>query len=202
MHKQLHTKAYAAEFIGTFMLALSVLAFINGPLSVATPLAAALVVGLFVYTVGTISGAHFNPAVTLAMLSVKKIKLADAVLYIIAQLLAALLAYALFALMLENPANVVPAVSKFSAVAEAVGAFVLVFGISSVAYGKTHSAASGLVIGGSLLLGILLAVSMNFSAGILNPALAFSMGSLSLEYLLAPIVGGMVAVWSYKFLVE
>lgn len=62
--------AMAAEFVGTFALAGAVLASLNavagGPFeTMATPLIAAVTLGLFVMSVGSISGTHINPAVTL-----------------------------------------------------------------------------------------------------------------------------------------
>ena len=83
-------QAYGAELLGTFALTLSVLFSISGNSASLTPLVAGLVVGLFVYTVGAISGTHLNPAVTLSMLSVKKIKSTDAAGYIVVQLIGAI----------------------------------------------------------------------------------------------------------------
>ena len=63
MHKKL-----IAEALGTFTLTLAVIASIqSGAAPIPTPAVAGLVVALFVYTVGWISGAHFNPAVTIGL---------------------------------------------------------------------------------------------------------------------------------------
>ncbi|MBM3231745.1 aquaporin, partial [Candidatus Peregrinibacteria bacterium] len=74
---------------------------------------------------------------------------------------------------------------------EAAGAFLLVLGITAVVDGRVQSEASGLTIGSSLLLGIL--VAAHFSAGILNPAVAVGLGSISLSYLIGPVIGGIAA---------
>ncbi len=63
-------KKYFAECLGTFILSftvfLSVGAGLAGSVPIAVPLVAGLALGLCVYTIGHISGAHLNPAVTLA----------------------------------------------------------------------------------------------------------------------------------------
>ncbi len=194
------SQAYGAELLGTFALTLAVLLSISGESASLTPVVAGLVVGLFVYTVGGISGTHLNPAVTVAMLSVKKIKPADAGAYILVQLIGAMLAAAVVNTLGVPQINLAPTDSLVIAAAEAVGAFILVFGIASVAYGKTPPAAAGLVIGGSLVLGIRL--TAGFSNGVLNPAVAIGIGSVSMTYLVAPIAGGLLAVWCYKWLIE
>ncbi len=85
-------------------------------------------------------------------------------------------------------------------VAELIGTFVFAFGVASVAHGKISAGASGLMVGGSLLLGISLAAGG--SAGVLNPAVALAVGSFSLSYLIGPIVGGVLAMAVYRYLSE
>ncbi len=201
MHKLKHSfPKYAAELLGAFALTLAVtLSVTSAEFALATPIVAGLTLGLFVYTVGTISGAHINPAVTIALATIRKISPVDALAYVVAQVAGALLAMWVAktygggfdpALMVANTPRV--------GLAEAMGAFTLVFGISAVVHGKVHSAASGLVIGGSLMLGIL--VASVASNGVLNPAVAIGIGSVSPMYLLAPVVGGVAAAWAYVFL--
>ncbi|TSC79957.1 MAG: major intrinsic protein [Candidatus Peregrinibacteria bacterium Gr01-1014_25] len=189
----------AAEALGTFVLALAVALSIAAESSI-TPLIAAITVGLFVYTIGPISGCHLNPAVTVGLLSVRKIDPQSALRYIIAQcagaLVALLLVWAATGMRLVTPADSVPMVG----LAEMLGAFILVFGITAVVLGGIHAAASGLVIGGSLLLGILLAG--HWSNGLLNPSVALAVGSLNVFYVLGPLIGGILgaqcAVWLLK----
>jgi glycerol uptake facilitator-like aquaporin len=83
-------------------------------------------------------------------------------------------------------------------VVEAVGAFLLLFGISAVVHKRVSQGASGVVVGGSLFLGINLAGQ--FSNGILNPALAVALGSISVAYIVGPILGAVASVWIYQFL--
>ena len=197
------SKKYIAEFIGTFGLAFVVLiavASVSG-LPIAVPLIAGLTLGLFVYSIGPISGAHINPSVTLGQLSAKKISGKDAVGYIVAQLLGGLVA-----VFVASVFNITaPAVSSvFSSkvfLAEMIGAFFFNFGIASVVYGKAKEQMSGLVVGGSLLFGVLVA-SLAGSAGILNPAVALALGSFNLVYILAPIVGAVLGFQVYRLLVD
>lgn len=193
-------KKYIAEGVGTFALSFSVLAGVAfaGTLPVAVPVLAALTLGLFVYTIGAISGCHINPAVTLGLLSIKKITLKDAGLYIAAQLLGAVLALLLAQVFaLTHPADTVTFDVK-TFLAEMLGASFFTFGIASVVYGKVHESVSGLVIGGSLLLGVLVS-SLSGALGILNPAVALALSSLSIVYIFAPIIGAVLGFWAYRF---
>lgn len=189
---------YIAEFFGTFGLSLAVVLSLalNKPL--ATPFAAALTLGLFVYTIGPISGAHLNPAVTIGLLSIKKISSREAVKYIVAQFLGALAVFSIarFAAHLPSAPQEVDGVAIGAA--EILGAFFFTFGIAAVVYEKVPASLSGLVIGGSLLLGIFMAASV--SAAILNPAVALGINSLSLVYAFAPIFGGILGFWAFTLI--
>lgn len=83
------TKKLFAELIGTFALTLAVFVSINSHFPVPTPVIAGLTLGIFVYTIGSISGAHINPAVTIGIRTLKKITTKEAVWYIIAQFIGA-----------------------------------------------------------------------------------------------------------------
>lgn len=191
-------KKYIAETIGTFTLALVVGLSLAGIVPIATPLLAALTLGLFVYSIGYISGVHINPAVTIGVWSINKINTNDAASYIVAQFIGAALALMLLSATVSIP-TLALSVSWQTIVAEILGTLLFTFGIASVIYGKTPSLLSGAVIGGSLLLGIMIAVLMG-SNGVLNPAVALSIGSFSLVYAIAPIIGSVAGMHLYKYL--
>lgn len=197
------SKKYVAEFIGTFALSFVVLAAVASTksLPIATPLIAGLTLALFVYSIGSISGCHINPSVTLAQLSVKKISAKDAAGYILVQLLGALavmLVAKIFAI--ASPMAGTGFDSKVF-LAEMLGAFFFNFGIASVVYGKAKEQMSGLVVGGSLLFGVLVA-SLAGAAGILNPAVAIALNSASFIYLVAPVVGAVLGFQVYKAITD
>lgn len=184
-------KALVAELFGTFGLSLAVLISINSPdFPVGTPVIAGLTLGLFVYTIGPISGCHINPAVTLGLAAIRKVDMKTAGTYIVAQLLGATLAIGIGSILYTNPMTLAWGDTVGVGAAEALGALIFLFGIASVVLGRVPQAMSGIVVGGSLTLGVLWAAQT--SNGILNPAVAFSLGSLSLAYVWGPIVGGVV----------
>ncbi len=191
-------RRYLAEFLGTFPLTYIVWLSVTFAMPFPTPLMAAMALGIGVYTLGGISGAHFNPAVTIGLLTIKKINVSDAAMYVIAQLLGGAFALWLgYALSQQSPSVTVDN-AILIAVAEAIGAFFLAFGVTAVTLQKVHSAASGLVVGGSLLLGIYIALP--FGNGILNPAVALGIGSFGAMYILGPIVGAIAGAWACKLL--
>ena len=191
-------KKYIVECLGTFALTLAVALSLSGSFPVSTPVLAGLVVLLFVYSIGHISGTHLNPAVTLGLWSIKKINSTDALSYIVAQFVGAGLA-----LMVSNrvgdPLELI--VSNYWTVgfAELLGAFFFTFGIASVVYGRVQNNFGGLVIGGSLVLGIAFAALLG-SNGVLNPAVAFGIGSFGLMYVLGPILGSIIGMQAYRAL--
>lgn len=193
---------YIAEFVGTFALSFVVLAAVSQvlPLPMAIPVIAGLTLGLFVYTIGGVSGAHINPAVTIGLWSVRKINNAETVAYLLAQIFAAAVAIVLArTLGMATPEAVpLPFISALF-FAEALGAFFFAFGIAAVVYGRVSDQMSGLVIGGSLTLGILIA-SFAGSAGILNPAVAFALNAVSIMYVFGPILGAVVGFHAYRYL--
>ena len=191
-------RVYGAELLGTFLLAFLVHLSLAPHFPLMTPVVAGLTLGLVVYLVGGISGAHVNPAVTIGLCSIGKISVQDAVGYIVAQFIGAAIALVLGSALLGGSPSLVVSDSAMIVLAEALGAAILVLGVSSVVHGKAPSAASGLVIGTSLLLGVLTATVA--SNGVLNPAVALGIGSMSLSYIAGPIIGAVIAAWGYRWL--
>ena len=191
-------KKYIAEALGTFALTLTVALSLTGTFPVPTPVLAALVLGLFVYSVGHISGTHINPAVTIGIWSIKKITTRDALFYIASQFVGAAVALFVVSTAVGMPL-LATSNNWLTVLAEILGTFFFTFGIASVIFGKTPGQFSGVVVGGSLLLGITIAALLG-SNGVLNPAVAFGIGSLNLTYILAPIVGSVLGMRAYKHL--
>ncbi|MBI3331918.1 aquaporin [Candidatus Peregrinibacteria bacterium] len=189
---------YLAELLGTFALTLAVWLSIGFSMPLSTPLIAAITLGLFVYTVGHVSGAHLNPAITCALISINKIKPQDGALYIVAQFLGAMLAMIVGRMLTGETVQVGASNSLAVGTAEALGALFFAFGVASVAYKKVQMPASGIVVGGSLLLGIYVALSL--SNGVLNPAVALGIGSLNPMYILGPVIGAVAGMWAFRFL--
>lgn len=197
-------RPYIAELLGTFTLTLLVSLSLASvlPLPVATPFIAAATLGTFVYTIGWMSGAHVNPAVTIALATVKKISVQDAVYYILAQLVGALLAS--FVVWYATGTSEVLGVGPNTAlvtIAEAIGTFLLVWGVSAVVDGRVSKDLSGIVVGASLLLGIVAALGAG-SNGVINPAVALGLHTFATAYIVGPIVGGIAAAWAYRALAK
>ncbi len=191
-------KKYIVEALGTFTLTSAVCLSSVGKFPVSTPVLAGLVVMLFVYTAGHISGAHFNPAITLGAWSIKKIHGIDAFWYLVAQFFGSAIALLLVMTTVGLPTLNV-SMNWMTAFAEFLGTMLFGFGVASLLYNKAPRDFAGVVAGGSLLLGISIAALLG-SNGVLNPAVAFGIGSLNLVYALAPIVGSVVGMNLYNYL--
>src|SRR4051812_38351318 len=142
--------SYAAEFVGTLVLVLAITGYVSASSKALEIFPLAIVHGLalmgIVYTIGSISGAHVNPAVTLALLAIRKISGRDAGFYIGAQLLGGIAGAFLAKLFFEVRGALVnygtPAVSDaflgggsvtLAFLAEAIGAFILVWAVMGTA---------------------------------------------------------------------
>ncbi len=211
-------KNYLAEFIGTFALvfigagAVLVNGLTNGAVGVVgIALAHGLVLMTMIYSLAHISGAHFNPAVTIAMLVNKRIELAKAVTYLIAQLLGASVAGLLLLFLYpqasgEQLYGFPPELGfGFGTLLEAVLTFFLVFTIYGVAVNKQAPVGFfGLAIGAVLIYDIVVGgtqtgAAMN-PARAFGPALASGVWSPQLIYWIGPIFGALVASFVYEYL--
>lgn len=159
-------KKYITEFIGTFFLVLAV-GLTGNPLAIG----AALMV--MIYAGGHISGGHYNPAVTLAILIRGRISTGEAMIYMGSQLAGAIAAALVVGIYKEAPAEAVQSLDTTKAlVAEVLGTFALAYVVLNVATAKSNAGNShyGLAIGFTVL-------SMAFcfgdySGGAFNPAVA------------------------------
>ncbi len=174
-------------------------------------LAFGLTLTVLAYTLGPVSGGHFNPAVTIGLVAARRHPARDLVPYIVSQIVGAVLASGLLYLIASaRPGwtfasglgqNSYGTLSVASAlVAEMVLTFVLVFVVLSVTdKSYPYIAFGGLAIGVSLL-AIHLA-GIGFSSSGVNPARsigpAIFVGGTALRqlwvFIVAPIVGGLIA---------
>ncbi|CAN5366029.1 MIP/aquaporin family protein [soil metagenome] len=196
--KQLAT--LVAEFIGSGVLTLVVIGVQHSTIGVPyfVGVAAALAAAMLVLVFGAASGAVFNPAITIALWSVRRLKTTAAVGYLVAQLLGAWGAYYLFSYHINTA--LASTGGDFDArimVAEAVGAAVLAFGWAAAAYGKFTPGLKASVIGLGYALGIVVASSA--SIGLINPGIALAdraweiWGSMGWgTYVLGPVLGALV----------
>lgn len=196
--------AVLAEYFGTFSLAFAVLASINGVMGSFIPMAAVAGFTLFlaVLTIGGISGAHINPGITLGMLSQRKISPETAVSYVIAQVAGAFSATAIMNTLLDG--SIVTALAGDADarlfLAEVLGMLFFGMGVAAAHHNGYKGVDGAAVIGGSFFLGIMFASVL--SNGILNPAVAFAINSVSWVYLLAPVVGAILGMHLYSYIVS
>jgi aquaporin Z len=210
---------YAAEVYGTFVLVGvgtgAILAAQGDYVVVALAFGLALIAGL--YTVGRVSGGHFNPAVSLGAFLDQRISLVDMVGYWIAQLVGAILASLVFAYVLSadfvdltrttlgvNPATGETLGTFDGILGEAL--FTMVFVMAVLVISKMPSVTAFLGIG--LTLSAVHLVGIGFTGASVNPARSLGPAIVSGEfgdigvYLIGPFIGAVVAWVLYKFIVE
>jgi aquaporin Z len=196
---------YVTEVIGTFFLVFAIgMTAVSG--TTAGPLAIGATLMVMVYMGGHISGAHYNPAVTLAVLMRGAMAKADVVPYLVAQLLGAMLAAAIVFLLTGAtfaPSPSAPGVEAL--VAEALVTFALALVVLNVATAESTKGNSyfGLAIGFTVMAGAFTVGPV--SGGAFNPAVGIgptlvhalagdgSFASLWL-YIVGPLLGGLAAV--------
>jgi len=210
-----NVKKYVAEFIGTCVLVLFACGVagqvcdIGGVGHLMTALAFGLVIVAMAYSIGNVSGCHINPAVSIAMLVSKKISVKDFCGYVIAQFLGAIAGAGILSAIVKDPTKLGTNAlyngdAMVSFIIEVILTFVFVIAILGVTSREGNGTVAGLVIGGALVLVHLLGIS--FTGTSVNPARSFGpaliAGNLSgiWVFLLAPLVGGVLAAIVYGFL--
>lgn len=202
-------RKYLAEFIGTFFLVLTVgMCAIKPDAGNFAPIAIGSALMVMVYAGGHVSGAHFNPMVTLAVWLRGRCPAADVPGYMVAQVLGAAAASGL-ALFLKGHPVVVPATLQPvpALLAELVGAFALAYVVLNTATSKDTAGNSnyGLAIGftvAAMAYGV-----GSISGGAFNPAVAIGVTIMHLVnasdiwiYLLANFAGGALAAAAFRCL--
>jgi glycerol uptake facilitator protein len=220
-------KRSVAELVGTMLLVyfgcgaavitLTTAARESGPLQsltigslggladwLAIGLAFGIVIAAVIYGLGRVSGAHINPAVTIALFASKRFPVTDTVVYIVAQLVGGLLGSIFFYLSVGMDAVTI---GGLGATAPAGG---ITFGMAVLAE----------VIGTFVLMMVIMGVAVDekappgFTGSSLNPARSFgpAVGDLLLGgpdvmgafpiYIIGPIVGALIAVFFYDWVVK
>lgn len=192
-------RKYIAEFFGAFILTLVVTASIFSAAGVPTSIWVGLALTMLVFTIGAVSGGHYNPAVTFGMLMMKKISPQDGVIYIIAQALGGLAVFGLGMALGLNLPDFQTAFTINGFVAEAIGMAIFAFGIMGALDKARGPLQTSVIIGLSLIIGAYIAGGIG-SYGIVNPAIALGVGVMSITYLVAPFVGSILGMLLYKFL--
>ncbi len=212
--------ALFGELVGTFLLASIVISTQGQPIFILFALAA------IVLTVGNLSGAHVNPAITFGAWATKKIPTLRAVGYIVFQVFGAMLAFAaLNALLGGQAAEANPLTGQaqkpelfaatqitadkewYAFFASLLGMSVFGFAVASAIREKKDHFAAAFTVGGGLFMGLIIAGS----TAILNPAVAVSLQAFSnltgenatwyavLVHIIAPLIGSAAGFFLYDF---
>jgi MIP family channel proteins len=232
--------AYIAEFVGTFGLVFFVCAvvtlYVHPPIPAAQPglpetipfqdwsvvgLVHAFILFALIQALAVVSGAHFNPAVTVAMTAIRQIRPIDAAIYIAVQLVGAIAGAFVVKLLFDNPnaagtedptfgavavGNAAAGTNSVALGAEVIGTFFLVWAIVGVAVNpRAFGHWAGFAIGATL--GAAVMILGPASGAGLNPARAFgpalvgefgeSAGAWILIWVIGPLVGALLAAFLY-----
>jgi MIP family channel proteins len=220
--------AYLGELIGTLLLVFFITAVITLFVSTGSQTSFGsdfAVVGLaqgfalfgLVVMFGVVSGGHFNPVVTLAAATIRRISPLDAVIYILAQLSGAVLGALLTkALLLDEGRATHYGAGHISgllsgnvagAVVEGIGAFFLVLVILAVVFSKKSLKDWGpLAIGTTLAFLVMIGGPLTGAcynpARWFGPALVGNSWDGTWPFLVGPIVGSLLAVAVFRFIIE
>lgn len=209
-------RKYLAEIIGTFALvfcgtgAIIINQESHGAIThVGIAITFGLIVAAMIYTVGDISGAHLNPAVTIAFWIAKDFSRKEIFPYIISQSIGAFIASLTLKFLFPNNemlGSTIPAGSAMqSFILELILTFILMFVILHVAKGsKEQGMFAGLAIGGVVLLeamfaGPICGASMNPVRSI-APAITSGHIEHLWIYIIAPLLGAILAVITWMIL--
>lgn len=203
-----------AELVGTFALifvGMGAIVFAQSSGLLGIALAHGLTIAIMASAVGHISGAHFNPAVTLGFLVTRRIAPSLAGVYVVAQLAGAVLGALALRVLFPGEANLdqgVPTVNDTVGTGAAIGieallTFFLVWVIFATAVdpGGAFKSIAGLAIGLTITIDILAAgpltgAAMN-PARALGPELVQNVWDDFLVYLVGPALGAAVAALAY-----
>ena len=193
------------EFLGTMLLTLVILGALRSQAGTYfVGVAAGVIVAAMVLALAGISGAVLNPAITIALWSVRKLRALHALSYIIVQFAGGVAAWYLFVYITKLDTSMIQHTSTTELtarplIAEAVGAFIFSFAMAAAIYQKFRLSTKAFTIGIGLALGAL--VASLASAAFLNPAVAFSLQQWNIwTYMLGPVLGAVLGMNLYNLL--
>jgi aquaporin Z len=204
------------EFIGTFFLVFTVGMTVKSPDAASmAPLAIGSALMVMVYAGGHLSGGHYNPAVTLGVTLRGKCTWADAIPYMVAQVVGSIAAGGCV-LFIKGAASgglavTPPTASAYNAVAQILGEFLFTFALvyvvlnSVTAKGTAGNSFYGLAIGFTVVVGAFAIGPV--SGGAFNPAVASGLVVMGLSgattlviHLIADFLGGAAAALLFNAL--
>lgn len=206
-------KKYLAELIGTFALvfcgtgAIVINDVTNGSVShVGVAITFGLIVTVMIYAFGSISGAHINPAVSIAFSFTDRYNRKDLIPYIIAQILGAFLASGVLRYLFQEHDNLGATFPigdwQQTFILETILTYFLMLVILFVSQNKEVNQFTGIAVGATVLLeamfaGAITGASMNPARSI---APAFVSGNISelWIYIIAPIIGAILASFTWR----
>lgn len=212
---EIQMKKYLAELIGTFALVFcgTGAAIINdvtdgsvGNLGIGITFG--LIVMAMIYTFGSISGAHINPAVTIAFSITDRFEKKSLLGYISAQLIGAIMASGTLRILFidhDKLGSTLPAGSWHqSFILEIILTYFLMLVIIFVSQNKQLSHYTGMAVGGivgleAIFAGPITGASMNPARSI-APAIVSGHISELWIYILAPIIGALLASLTWKYM--
>ena len=203
-----------AEFVGAFTLIFigGGAGIVSGNDIVAVALANGLAIGIMVTNLGHISGAHFNPAITLSFLATRRISMRLAVVYWISQLAGAVAAAGTLRWLFHHDPfrAAVPHAAGFGAgrgvVLELIMTFFLVWAVFATAVDPrgAFKAIAGLAIGLTITIDVFVGGPVTGAA--MNPARAFGPQVVAnfwgegWIYYVGPAAGALIAGLAYEYL--
>ena len=209
-------KKYLAEALGTFALvfvgtgAIMVNDVTNGSIThVGIALSFGLVIMTMIYAYGEVSGAQFNPAVTVGFTIARGFPRSEALRYILSQVVGALLASALLLGMFPDHATLGSTLPSGSALQSLIFEIVMTFFLMIVILGVTSGTkekgiVAGIAIGAAIALDALFGGPI--SGASMNPARSFAPALLSGNfgtfwiYLIGPVLGAALAALASRYL--
>lgn len=212
--------AQGVETTNIFNIGIGALGGVGDWLSIGFAFAMPLIAAIYAFA--RISGAHFNPAVTIGLWSIKKFPTKDVIPYIVSQIIGSLVATFTIVAILGKQAStigVLGSVAPFGDVtllgvfiAEFLGTFLLMYAIMAVAVDKNAQPGFAALIIGLVILGIVVAIG-NISGSGINPARSLTpmIGNLIVAgtpidllvlavYIIAPILGAICGAQLYEYL--